>query len=77
MYILSQDKKILIQFGGDDGFTMLNVTRNFGGGKEGKFVITAGGTQIMGLYPEEKNALDELSKILDALEENRQTYAIS
>ena len=75
MYILSQDKKILIQFGGADGFTMLNVTRNFGG--KDKYSITANGTQVMGMYPEEKNALDELSKILDALEENRQTYAIS
>ncbi|GEM_PF-3468448 len=72
MYILSQDRKVLIQFGGEDGFTMLNVTRNFGG-KE-KYAIVAASAQVMGLYPEEKNAVDELSKILTALEEDRKTY---
>ncbi|MBR1529533.1 MAG: hypothetical protein IJ642_09570 [Oscillospiraceae bacterium] len=74
MYILSQDRKVLIQFGGADGFTMLNVTRNFGG-KE-KYAITASG-QIMGLYLEEKTALDELVKILTAIEENKQTYMMN
>ncbi|MBR1554168.1 MAG: hypothetical protein IJ644_02105 [Oscillospiraceae bacterium] len=75
MYILSKDKKILIQFGGADGFTMLNVTRNFGG--KDKYAITAGGTQVMGMYPEEKNALDEITKIMEALEEGRNTYTMN
>ena len=75
MYILSKDKKILIQFGGANGFTMLNVVRNFGG--KDKYAITAGGTQVMGMYPEEKNALDELSKIMEALEEGRNSYTMN
>ncbi len=75
MYILSQDRKVLIQFGGEDGFTMLNITRNFGG--KDKYAIAASGTQVMGLYPEEKNALDELAKILEALEEGRKTYTMN
>ena len=75
MYILSQDRKILLQFGGEEGFSMLNVTRNFGG-KE-KYSIIAGNVQVIGTYPEEKNALDELSKILEALEKGRNTYTMN
>ena len=75
MYILSQDKKVLIQFGGDDAFQMLNVTRNFGG--KDKYAIVANSTQVIGMYPEEKNAIDELSKILNALEENKNTYTMN
>jgi len=75
MYILSQDRKVLIQFGGEDGFTMLNVTRSFGG--KAKYAITASGTQVMGLYPEEKNAVAELSEILTAIEENKKTYMMN
>ncbi len=75
MYILSQDKKALIQFGDNDGFNMLNVTRNFGG-KE-KYAIVANSTQVMGMYSEEKNASDELAKILDALEEDKKIYIMN
>ncbi len=74
MYILSQDKKVLICFDGADAFQMLNVTRNFGG--KDKYAIVASGTQVMGMYPEEKNAVDELSKILEALEESKKTYTM-
>lgn len=73
MYILSQDKKKIFCF--TEG--ILTVGRNIGGGKDGKFAIFTGELEILGVYPEEKNAIDELEKILTAAEEGKTTYIMN
>ena len=75
MYILSRDKKSLIQF------TKINVSKNFGGGKTEKFALTAIAADsamdyIVATYPEEKLALLELERIVEALKENQTVYEI-
>ncbi len=77
MYILSQDQKIIINFGGTDGAQTLEVHKNLGGGKDAKFAIITNGLQTIGIYPEEKNAVAELLNILSALESEKKIYRIS
>ncbi len=73
MYILSRDKKTLVKLKG------IQVSRNFGSGKDGKFVIMSSG-EVGGLilagYPEEKNAIDEIEKIAAAIEKGEAIYKI-
>ncbi len=73
MYILSRDKKTLVKLKG------VQVTRNFGSGKDGKFVIMSNGEAgglILAGYPEEKNAVDEMEKIAAAIERGETIYKI-
>lgn len=73
MYILSQDKKKIVCF--SEG--ILSVGRNIGGGKDGKFAVFVNGLEILGVYSEEKNAIDELEKIFNAAEEGKTTYIMN
>lgn len=74
MYILTKNKKCLLCFG-EGGCSQLEVHKNIGGGKNEKFCIIAGGLAI-GTYPDEKNAVDELAKILSAIEEGKNSYEV-
>ena len=78
MYILSKNKKAIIAFGASE-ISALTVQKNIGGGKEGKFCIACGelGSYVIGIYSDEKLALDELSKIFSALEEGKNTYIMN
>ncbi len=74
MIIFSQDRKSIVDC------KVAEVTRNLGGGKDAKYIITARtsdiGGVIVGSYPEEKNAMDELEKIYAAFEAGTKTYSI-
>jgi len=74
MYLLSKDKKILISFG-SEGCHFLEIHRNFGEGKEKKFALMGGGL-VLNTYPEEKNAMDEMEKIVSAIELGQMIYKI-
>ena len=73
MLIFSQDRKSLAKT------RLLQVQRNIGGGKEGKFMILAcaeglGGQVIAGTYPDEKTATDALEKAYQAFADGAKTY---
>ncbi len=74
MIIFSQDKKRMVDC------KKVVVERNIGGGKDAKYVLIAYlsdlGGDIVGSYPEEKNALDELEKIYAAFEAGAKTYSV-
>ncbi|MBR4318429.1 MAG: hypothetical protein IKP69_00065 [Oscillospiraceae bacterium] len=78
MYILSKNKKAIIAFGASE-ISALTVQKNIGGKKEEKFCIACGelGSYIIGTYPDEKLALDELSKIFSAIEEGKTSYEMN
>ncbi len=72
MFILSQDKKTLIEC------ARLAVTRNFGGGKEEKFAIMCcayfGEGVIVATFSDEKTAVDALEKVTQAAEAGEKVY---
>lgn len=73
MLIFSQDRKKIV-----DCFSV-TVTRNFGGGKDGKFAIVGHslGTEfdgVLGSFSDEKTAMDELEKIFQAFEGGAKSY---
>lgn len=76
MLIFSQDRKKIVEF------AMLSVTRNFGGGKDGKYAIVGTGNLgvsfdgILGTYADEKTAMDELEKIFAAFENGEKSYRL-
>ena len=75
MLIFSQDRKKIV-----DCFSV-TVTRNFGGGKDGKFAIVGHslGTEFDGVlesFSDEKTAMDELEKIFVAFEGGAKSYRI-
>lgn len=75
MLIFSQDRKKIV-----DCFSV-TVTRNFGGGKDGKFAIVGHslGTEfdgVLGNFPDEKTAMDELEKIFAAFENGEKSYRL-
>lgn len=77
MLIYSQDRKNVLDC------RTISVTRNFGGSKDKKYalVATAGyGTMvnggIVGTYPDEKTAMDELEKIFAAFEGGAVSYKL-
>lgn len=76
MLIFSQDRKKVV-----DCVTVY-VTRNFGGGKEGKYVLVGSGgfgtsyDGILAAYPDEKTAMDELEKIFAAFENGAGSYRL-
>ena len=75
MIIFSQDRKSVIDC------KIVEVTRNLGGGKESKYVLTASasgfGVVTVGSYPEEKSAMDELEKIYAAFEAGAKIYKVN
>ena len=73
MLIFSQDKKNVIDA------KLLQVQRNLGGGKDGKYIILASsvgiGSTIAATFPDEKTALDTLEKAYKAFAEGAQSYS--
>ncbi len=76
MLIFSQDRKKVV-----DCVTVY-VTRNFVGGKDGKYVIVGSGgfgtvrDGILAAYPDEKTAMDELEKVFAAFEGGAGAYRL-
>ena len=74
MLIMAQDKKRMVDC------KIVEVTRNIGGGKEAKYVLTAStsgfGAMIIGAYPDEESAMAELEKIYTAFESGAKTYRV-
>ena len=74
MIIFSQDRNRLIDC------KVIDITRNLGGGKDSKYVLTASTSAfnagIIGSYPDEKSARDALEKIYDAFEKGATTYKV-
>lgn len=76
MLIFSSDRKKITDC------ISVSVQRNFGGGKDSKFVLLgyAGfGTSFDGIlasYSDEKTAMDELEKIFTAFENGAKSYRI-
>lgn len=73
MLIYSYDRKCVIDA------KLLQVTRNLGGGKEGKYIISAEGmgglsTAVAAQFPDEKTAIDALEKAYAAFAEGAKAY---
>ena len=74
--VLTQDRKriVIVRNG------KIEVTRNIGGGKDGKYAIVEGNellSEVLGGYPEEKQALDELEKLFAAIAAGEKTYVMN
>ena len=75
--ILAQDRKhvVLLSRG------TLEVTRNIGGGKDGKYAVIANSNElvgtIIGSYAEEKDATDALEKLFAAIAAGEKTYIMN
>lgn len=76
MLVFSKDRKKIADC------VSVSVQRNFGGGKDGKYVLvgSAGfGTSYDGIlasYSDEKTAMDELEKIFAAFENGAKSYRL-
>lgn len=76
MLIFSHDRKKIIDC------VSVQVTRNFGGGKDGKFCIVGSGgfgtspDGVLANYPDEKTAMDELEKVFSAFENGAKAYRL-
>lgn len=76
MLIFSQDRKKIVDC------VTVSVTRNFGGGKDGKFAIVGSGgfgtsfDGLLGTYSDEKTAMDELEKLFAAYENGEKSYRL-
>ena len=73
MLIYSLDRKCVIDA------KVLQVTRNLGGGKDGKYVISALGiggmnTAVVAQFSDEKTAIDALEKAYTAFAEGAKAY---
>ncbi len=72
MIIFTQDKKNIVNA------RQISVQRNIGGGKDGKFMISAftGGLEsaVAATFPDEKSALDALEKAFRAFENGAVSY---
>lgn len=75
--ILAQDRKRLVMLSRGT----LEVTRNIGGGKDGKYAIIANSNEligtIIGSYSEEKEAIDALEKLFAAIAAGEKTYIMN
>ena len=74
--VFTQDRKriVIVRNG------KIEVTRNIGGGKDGKYALIAGNeilSEMLGGYPEEKQALDELEKLFAAIAAGEKTYVMN
>ncbi len=76
MIIMSYDRKHVIDA------KLVSVSRNFGGGKDGKYYIIAScfGVSdagiVVGKYPDEKTASDELERIFAAFADGAVSYSV-
>ena len=76
MLIFSQDRKFIIDC------AAVSVTKNFGGGKDGKFALIAAAfdtefnSRVIATYPDEKTAMDVLEKIFTAFSEGAASYKL-
>jgi len=75
MYLLSYDKKTLIQFG------RVEIVRAFTGRGGARFALSAWGVALanpvtVGLYPDEESAERELARIVAALREGQPVYEV-
>lgn len=77
MLIFSRDRKKMIDC------VSVQVTRNFGGGKDGKFGLIAYGGGlgsmsyvVIASFSDEKTAMDELEKMFTAFESGAQAYRL-
>lgn len=77
MLIFSQDRKFIIDC------AAVSVTKNFGGGKDGKFALTgaaAFGTElnsrVIATFADEKTAMDTLEKIFEAFASGASSYKL-
>lgn len=74
MMIMSKDGKMIIKV------NSIQVAKNIGGPKGEKYVLSANGGfgsgGILGLYADEKTALDELEKIYAAIAEGAAAYRV-
>lgn len=72
MLIYSKDRKSIVNA------NLIQVNRNLGGGKDGKYIISAIGEStgevILACYPEEKFAVDALEKIYNAFANGASSY---
>lgn len=72
MLIYSQDRKNIVDA------TLLQVSRNIGGGKDAKYAIIACGEStgqvIAAQFADEKTALDVLEKVFQAFESGAVSY---
>lgn len=72
MLVFTQDKKNVVDA------RQLSVQRNIGGGKDGKYMITAFpeglGAAVAATFPDEKSALDALEKAFRAFEGGAVSY---
>lgn len=70
MYIFSLDRKTILKA------SKLSVSKNYGGKKDGKYVVVAESTggligEIAGVFPDEKTAIDALEKAYQAFADDR------
>lgn len=77
MLIYSQDRKTV------SDCRTISVARNFGAGRDKKYALVAmagyGATVnsgVVGVYPDEKTAMDELEKIFAAFESGAKSYRL-
>ena len=74
MLIFSRDRKCVIDA------KVIQVTRNLGGGKDGKYIISAectGGLSapvVAAQFPDEKTAIDALEKAYAAFADGAKAY---
>ena len=72
MLIFTQDRKCVVRA------RTLQIQRNIGGGKDGKYMISAcpegPGTVIAAMFPDEKTALDALEKAFRAFADGASSY---
>ena len=76
MYILSQDKSLLLEFG------RIEISRNLSSRRDEKFLLSAWGRGTdnpvsVGMFPDEDTAEIELQKIVAALKSGAAVYEIS
>ncbi len=80
MYILTQDKKTILEFGHIE-FGRLEVGRNIVGNRDGRIALTANSGSystpvLMGLYPDEATAGAELARIWLALKNGENFFEV-
>ncbi|MGN1422076.1 MAG: hypothetical protein ACI4XA_01745 [Oscillospiraceae bacterium] len=77
MLIFSQDRKFIIDC------AAVSVTKNFGGGKDGKFALigaaafdTDFNSRVIATFPDEKTAMDALEKLFEAFSNGAASYKL-
>lgn len=75
MIIMSKDRKTVMV-----KIKSIQVVKNFGGSKDGKYILVANGGfgegVVLAQYAEEKNAVDELEKIYMAIADGSAAYRV-